>query len=83
MLLLFLADEWIINAVRHDDRILSVCLEHVDVLALLFLICYIVDLVLMTFLFRLIHTVFQRQIFSVQILVNDVVIHLLSKFLIL
>ena len=47
MLLLFLADEWIINAVRHDDRILSVCLEHVDVLALLFLICYIEDGVLM------------------------------------
>ena len=47
MLLLFLADEWIINAVRHDDRILSVCLEHVDILGLLQLICDIEYLILM------------------------------------
>ena len=41
MLLLQISDKCRINIVRQDDRILSLCLEHIDILALLYLIGYI------------------------------------------
>ena len=42
-----MTDERAVDAVRQDNRIQTFLLEHVDVLALLFLICYIEDGVLM------------------------------------
>ena len=43
MFLLKVCDKCRINVMCQNDRILSLSLEHVNVLALLFFICYIVD----------------------------------------
>ena len=120
VLLLQLGDEGLINIVGQDHSIHLGSLEHIDVLALLLFIRYIVDdLLLLLFLgilpgsliFRLVLYDFgfylvavlvygillvlflilrldlqalgQRQIFAVQILEEDVIIHLLAELVIL
>ena len=67
---------------RKDDRILLGLAEHVDILALLLLVGDVEDLVLVVFVLCLFHHVLQGQILSVQVLKEDVVIHLLGELLI-
>ena len=50
MFLLKVCDKCRINVVCQNDRILSLSLEHVDILALLYFICYIEDSCLLFFL---------------------------------
>ena len=71
-----------IDRIRKDHSVDSRFLEHVDILALLFLVSYIKDLILVFFLV-LLQAVSESQVLAVQILVEDVVFHLLVKLLIL
>ena len=71
-----------IDRIRKDHSVDSSFLEHVDILALLFLVRYIKDLILVFFLV-LLQAVSESQVLAVQILVEDVVFHLLVKLLIL
>ena len=71
-----------IDRIRKDHSVDSSFLEHVDILALLFLVSYIKDLVLVFFLV-LLQAVSESQVLAVQILVENVVFHLLVKLLIL
>ena len=50
MLLLYMADKWIINSGRHDHCVNAFFLKHVDILALLFFVGYIENGIFMFFL---------------------------------
>ena len=71
-----------IDRIRKDHSVDSGFLEHVDILALLFLVRYIEDLVLV-FLLVLLKAVSECQIFAVQVLIKDVIFHLLIELLVL
>ena len=100
--LLKLGDERRVDVVVQDHRILPLVFKHVNVLALLLLVRYIVDgglglflllLALLWLLFFLLgvdeltavclHALFQRHVFVIQVLEEDIVHHLVAEFLVL
>src|SRR5699024_912662 len=82
VLLLHLADKGAVNIVGKEDSVDALALKEVDILTLLLLVGHIEDGVLMLLLV-LLQAVLKGQIFAFQILKEDVISHLLRKFLVL
>ena len=82
MLLLHVADKGAVDVVGKQHRVDSLLTEQVDILALLLLVGHVENRVLVLLLI-LLQTVRKGQILAVQILEQDIISHLLCKFLIL
>ena len=77
-----MADKGSVDGMGKDHRVQSGFLKHIDILALFLLVGYVEDLVLML-LFILLQAVLQGQVFALQVLKENVIVHLLREFLIL
>ena len=95
ILLLKMRNKLRIDHMFKDYRIFTGLTEHIDVLALLYLICYVIDhcflrflilgflgsfLFCLLFFLILLNTIFQSKIFAIQIFEKDIVVHLFAEF---
>ena len=78
-----MGDERGIDGIWKNHRIQAGLPEHVDILTLLLFIGHIKYLVFMALFFIGLQAVLQSQIFAVQVLKDDIIVHLFCKLLIL